>query len=103
VLQRLAEGAERLHALLDRGIPEHLPPQLQSSLVKVAGVHPDLPLKKKCGRAHEACLLPAPAVRHLSKISERRQQMVLLGSGPFPHARAMWSVAACDAIRERAA
>jgi hypothetical protein len=39
VLQRLPEGAERLHALLDRGIPEHLPSQLQPSIVKVARIH----------------------------------------------------------------
>src|SRR5262245_43959961 len=42
VLQRLAECAQRVHALLDRGATEHLPAKLQSFVMQVARIHRSL-------------------------------------------------------------
>jgi hypothetical protein len=39
VLQRLAESAERLHALVDGLVAEHLSAKLQALFVEVARIH----------------------------------------------------------------
>src|SRR5262249_53198264 len=52
VLQRLAERAERVHALLDRVATEHLPAKLQSLVMQVARIH------------HSLSLTIPPAFRH---------------------------------------
>src|SRR5262249_58215773 len=52
VFRRLAERAERVHALLDRVATEHLPAKLKSLVMQVARIH------------HSLSLTIPPAFRH---------------------------------------